>query len=240
MDLHVVPETLTTHPLLAIPLAFLGGLLTSLTPCIYPMIPITAAVVGAQEARFDRASGGLRRPVMLTGAYVLGLSYTYALLGLIAGLTGTLFGSISTEPGLYFLLANVLAVLGLMMLDVIPVPVPRRLVQWAATREGRGRVAATFGVGVASGLVVAPCGAPVMAAVLTWVAVTHSAALGFVYLFAFSLGMCAFLVVVGLAAGGAVRLPRPGPWMVWVKRGLAVVLLASAEYYLIQMGTLLL
>ena len=81
---------------------------------------------------------------------------------------------------------------------------------------------------------------PVMAAVLTWILTTRSALLGFVYLFVFSLGMCTLLGVVGLAAGGAVRLPRPGPWMVWVKRGFAAVLLGVAEYYLIQVGELLL
>jgi thiol:disulfide interchange protein DsbD len=87
--------------------------------------------------------------------------------------------------------------------------------------------------------VAAPCGAPVMAAVLTWVSTTRSAILGFTYLFVFSLGMCSLLVAVGFAAGGVLRLPRAGSWMVWVKRGFAVVMFGMAEYYLVQMGTLL-
>jgi thiol:disulfide interchange protein DsbD len=94
-------------------------------------------------------------------------------------------------------------------------------------------------MGAASGLVAAPCGAPVFAAVLTWVAATGSATLGFIYLFTFSLGMSALLVVVGLASGGAVRLPRAGNWMLWVKRIFAAVLLGTAEYYLVHMGQLL-
>lgn len=240
--LDVGLETLSQHPLLAVPLVFVGGVLTSLTPCIYPMIPITAAVVGGQRATMEALRSGsdlTRRAVVLTAAYVLGLSATYALLGLIAGLTGTLFGSISTNPWLYFLLANLLLGFGLMLLDVVPVLVPQRLLQWAATRDGSGRPAATLLMGSASGLVAAPCGAPVMAALLTWVAATHSAVLGFVYLFVFSLGMCTLLFVVGLATGSALRLPRPGPWMVWVKRGFAAVLLGVAEYYLIKMGALL-
>lgn len=237
MDFSILPQTLTEHPILALPLVFLGGLLTSFTPCIYPMIPITAAVVGGQSADTGRTSK--RRAVTLTAAYVVGLALTYALLGLLAGLTGTLFGSVSTNPWLHLLLANVLVISALMLLDVMPVPVPQRLLQRAATLDGKGRAAGTFAVGATSGLVAAPCGAPVMAAVLTWVAATGSAWLGFTYLFVFSLGMCALLVVVGLATGGAVRLPRPGPWMVWVKRGFAAVLLAVAEYYLIQMGALL-
>ena len=200
------------------------------------MIPITAAVVGGNASGRERSFG---RVLSLTLAYVLGLALVYALLGLIAGLTGTLFGAISTNPWLYFLLANILVLFGLMMLDVLPVPIPQRLLARAASMDGRGRIAGTFGVGAASGLVAAPCGAPVMGALLTWVAATKSAALGFMYLFVFSLGMCSLLVVVGLAAGGAVRLPRAGPWLLWVKRGFAVVMFGMAEYYLVQMGTLL-
>lgn len=94
-------------------------------------------------------------------------------------------------------------------------------------------------MGAASGLVAAPCGAPVMAAVLTWVSLTKSALLGFIYLFVFSLGMTTLLVVVGLSTGMLTRLPRAGAWMVWIKRGFAVLMLGVAEYYLIKMGQLL-
>jgi thiol:disulfide interchange protein DsbD len=78
-----------------------------------------------------------------------------------------------------------------------------------------------------------------MAAVLTWVTTTKNGGLGFLYLFVFSLGMCAVLVLVGLFSGTAARLPRAGVWMVWVKRLFAVIMIAAAEYYLIQMGQLL-
>lgn len=78
-----------------------------------------------------------------------------------------------------------------------------------------------------------------MAAVLTWVTSTQSAALGFVYLFVFSLGMCALLVLVGVFSGTVARLPRSGAWMTWIKRGFGFLMLAAAEYYLIKMGQLL-
>jgi thiol:disulfide interchange protein DsbD len=235
MDFSVVPDLLESRPLLALPLVFAGGVLTSLTPCIYPMIPITAAIVGGQSD----ASSSRTRVVVLTAAYVIGLALAYALLGLIAGMTGSLFGSISTNPLLYLLMANLLIAFALMLIDVVPVPVPQRWIQRAAEMSSGGRVASTFLMGGASGLVAAPCGAPVMAALLTWVAATGRAWLGFTYLFVFSLGMTALLVVIGLAAGGAVRLPRPGKWMVWVKRGFAALMLGVAEYYLVQTGFLL-
>ena len=77
-----------------------------------------------------------------------------------------------------------------------------------------------------------------MAAVLTWVTTTKSGLLGFIYLFSFSLGMCALLVLVGVSSGTLARLPRSGVWMSWVKRGFGFVMLAVAEYYLIKMGQL--
>ena len=235
---------LAAQPLIALPLVFLGGVLTSLTPCLYPMIPITAAIVGGQStnssapADSNGRARGRRRAVALTGAYALGLALVYATLGLFAGLTGTLFGAISTNPWLYLLMANLLLAFGLMMLDVLPVPVPQRVLARAAALEARGRITGAFLMGAASGLVAAPCGAPIFATVLTFVAATGNALLGFAYLFVFSLGMCTLLVVVGLVAGGAVRLPRPGPWMAWVKRGCAVLMIGTAEYYLVQMGQL--
>jgi thiol:disulfide interchange protein DsbD len=227
---------LSERPVLALPLLFAGGVLTSLTPCIYPMIPITAAIVGGQSVGGTASRG---RIVGLTLAYVLGLATVYALLGLLAGLSGSVFGAVSSNPWMSLLMANLLVLFALMMIDVVPVPVPRRLLARAASMDGRGRFAATFGMGAASGLVAAPCGAPVMGAVLGWVAATQSAALGFIYLFAFSLGMSVLLIAVGLSAGSVVRLPRAGAWMVWVKRGFALIMLGAAEYYLITMGALL-
>jgi cytochrome c biogenesis protein CcdA len=92
---------------------------------------------------------------------------------------------------------------------------------------------------VISGLVAAPCGAPIMASVLTWVTQTKSGTLGFVYLFSFSLGMCALLVGVGLSSGALARLPRSGVWMNWVKKGFGFLMLVVAEYYLVKMGQLI-
>jgi thiol:disulfide interchange protein DsbD len=173
---------------------------------------------------------------MLTLAYTLGLALVYAALGLFAGMSGTMFGEISSNPWLYFTMANMLIVAALAMLDVLPVRLPTALLTRAARAGNGGRVAGAFGMGAVSGAVAAPCSAPVMAAVLTWVATTKSAALGFLYLFTFSVGMCSLLVAVGLSAGTLARLPRAGAWMLWVKRGFAVIMIAVAEYYLVQMG----
>jgi cytochrome c-type biogenesis protein len=224
----------SAHPLAAIGGAFLGGVLTSLTPCLYPMIPITVAIVGGNAG----ATHTLRR-MSLAATYVIGLASAYAALGLVAGLTGTLFGSISTNPWLLFAMANVMLAAAAMMADVIPVPIPAALRDRAASAGNGGRYAGVFVMGVASGLVAAPCGAPVMAAILTWVATTKSALLGFVYLLAFSIGMSTLLLFFAFVADTSLRLPRAGPWMLWVKRAFAIILLGVAEYYLISMGQVL-
>jgi thiol:disulfide interchange protein DsbD len=226
-----LPETLQHAPIVAVATLFGAGVLTSLTPCIYPMIPITAGILGS--------AGGSgvprRRVVALTLTYVLGLATLYALLGMLAGLTGSLFGTVASSWWARLVTGNLLLLFGLAMLDVVPVSAPRRLVAWAG-RLGGGSYAAVFLLGTTSGLVAAPCGAPAFAVVLTWVAATGSGVLGFVYLFAFSLGMTALLVGVGLFSGLMTSLPRSGAWMVWVKRGAGVVMLVMAQYYFVQAG----
>ncbi|MCA9769190.1 MAG: sulfite exporter TauE/SafE family protein, partial [Gemmatimonadetes bacterium] len=150
--------------------------------------------------------------------------------------TGTLFGTISSNPWAYFTFGNLLLLAALAMLDVIPLRAPQRVLAWAG-RLGGDSVGGAFLLGATSGLVAAPCGAPAFAAVLTWVASTRSAVWGFTYLFVFSLGMTALLVVVGLASGTLAALPRAGTWTLWIKRLGAIIMLAMAEYYFVKMGT---
>ena len=201
------------------------------------MIPITAAIVGGSSVRVGSRTRA--RTVVLTFTYVIGLALAYASLGLFAGLTGTLFGSVSTNPWLYFAMANLLILAALAMLDVVPISVPSWLLTRASSVGEGGTPYGVFLMGAVSGLVAAPCSAPVMAAVLTWVTTTKSGVLGFIYLFVFSLGMCTLLVIVGLFSGTLARLPRAGTWMLWIKRIFALIMLGVAEYYLVQMGQLI-
>jgi thiol:disulfide interchange protein DsbD len=227
-------DTLQNNPLLAVATLFGAGVLTSLTPCIYPMIPITAGILAGSA---DRAPSRLRT-VTLTMTYVIGLALVYATLGLLAGLSGNLFGTVSANPWARFLTGNLLLIFGLAMLDVIPLRAPRRLTAWAAGL-GAGSYPAVFLLGATSGIVAAPCGAPAFAAVLTFVAQSRNAGLGFLYLLVFSIGMTSLLIVVGLFSGTLARLPRSGTWMVWIKRVAGAILIAAAEYYFIQVGMVL-
>jgi thiol:disulfide interchange protein DsbD len=232
--LYSLEATLREHPLAALPLMFGAGLVTSLTPCVYPMIPITAGILGGAAAE-GRSRG---RTIRMTLVYALGLALVYASLGVLAGMTRTLFGTVSASPWAYLLAGNFLLVFGLAMLDVFTVNAPARALQWAG-RFGGGSYGGVFAMGATSGLVAAPCGAPAFGAVLTFVAATGSAVLGFTYLFVFSLGMTALLIVVGLFAGTLGALPRAGRWTLWIKRASGILLLAMAEYYFVQMGKVL-
>jgi thiol:disulfide interchange protein DsbD len=165
------------------------------------------------------------RTVSLTLTYAVGLATLYAFLGMLAGLSGTLFGTVSASPWALLAIGNLLLLFALAMLDVLPVPVPRRLMDWAGS-QGGGSYGAVFLLGASSGIVAAPCGAPAFAVVLTWVAATGAGLMGFVYLFVFSLGMTALLVAVGLS----------GMWMIWAKRLAAIAMLAMAQYYFVRAG----
>lgn len=198
------------------------------------MIPITAGILGGAGAT-GRSRG---RTLVLTLVYVLGLALVYSMLGLLAGLSGTLFGSVSSSPWALLIMANLLLVFGLGLLDVFNFGVPSRVAAWAG-RIGGNSVAGVFALGATSGLVAAPCGAPAFAAVLTFVSTSGSAWLGFLYLFVFSLGLTALLVAVGIFSGVLAALPRAGGWTLTVKRVGGILLVGMAEYYFVRAGTVL-
>jgi cytochrome c-type biogenesis protein len=227
-------SALRDQPLVAAGALFVAGLATSLSPCVYPMIPITAGILGGAGATRRSRS----RTLGLTLAYVVGLALVYSLLGLLAGLTGTVFGSVSSSPWALLLMGNLLLVCGLALLDVFTIAVPDRVAAMVGRIRGDS-LGGVFALGATSGLVAAPCGAPAFAAVLTFVSTTQSAALGFLYLFIFSLGLTALLVAVGLSSGALAALPRSGRWTLAIKRAGGILLIVMAEYYFVRTGSVL-
>ncbi len=208
---------------------FIGGLLASLTPCVYPLIPVVATYIGSKAVgKKDRLS-----LFWLSLSYVLGMGVVYSSLGMFAALTGTLFGRIATNPWSYFVVANVFILLGLNVLDVIPLPVI------SPKNTSRPGVVGAFVVGATSGLVTSPCTTPVLGAVLIFVAKTQNILWGAVLLFSFSLGMGLLLLIVGSFSGFLASLPKPGKWMQVVKMLFGLGLIAIGEYFLIKMGRVL-
>lgn len=210
----------------ALGVAFLGGLLASLTPCVYPMIPITAGVIGHANI------GGSRwRGFGLSLTYVIGMALTYAALGIFAAATGRFFGAINSSPWSFFVVGNIILLFGLGMLDVVQLPTfAARL---GSQRLGLGGI---FLAGISSAMVAGPCTTPVLGTVLAYTASTHSLVAGGLLLFAFSMGMGALLLAVGTFSSFLTSIPRSGMWMVYIKKGMGLLMLALAEYFFIQAG----
>ncbi len=209
--------------------AFFGGILASFTPCVYPMIPITAGYVGSRNL-----GGSKLRGFFLSLVYVIGVAVTYSALGMAAALSGRIFGEVSTNPLIYFVVANVMIVLGLAMLDVFTIPsfAPKGSVSMGGTPG-------VFMLGIVSGFVAGPCTAPVMGVLLTYVATTRDTVLGGSLLFAFALGMGILLIIVGTFSGVLASLPKSGEWMVKIKKMLGILMIGLGEYFLVQMGMLM-
>ncbi len=217
---------------LAFLLAFAGGVLVSFTPCVYPVLPVTAGYIGSRGA----TSAG--RGFLLSAAYVLGMAATYAALGGVAAMTGQVFGQAAASPWTYLLVGNLCLLLGLSMFDAVRIPLPSFLAGRAGGKRPAG-VPGAFGVGVASGLIVGPCTAPVLGALLLYVGARKNPAFGISLLFTFALGMGMLIVLIGTFAGILSSLPKSGAWSERIKKGFGVVLIVSAEYLLVEAGRLL-
>lgn len=229
-------EQLTAGSLLAYPAAFVAGLLISFTPCVYPVIPIQLGFIGGQTSTTGlgkrQASG---RGFTLSLLFVIGMALVYAALGAAASLTGSLFGIWAASPWTYIFVSQVVLVLGLSMLDLFQLPTPQFMKRWNPARKGKGYVSAVL-IGAASGLVVGPCTAPALGAVLAYVGTQGHVLFGTSILFVFALGMGALMIVLGTFGGSLLALPRSGLWMVKVKKAFGVIMILIAEYLLIEAG----
>ena len=211
--------------LLAYGAAYLAGVLVSFTPCVYPVIPITAAVIGGQ----GDLSGA--RGFVLSLFFVLGLALTYTALGVFAALTGKLFGTIQTSPLTLGALGGLFILMGLAMLDVFQLSLERYAPR-GLTGGNRKGIFGSFMIGVTSGFILGPCTAPVLAVILGVVAARQSVFFGGSLLFVFSLGVGSLLVLVGTFAGILASLPKSGAWMTGVKKLSGIVMLAAGAYFL--------
>lgn len=215
-------EAIEQGPLAAAGVALLGGLLVSLTPCVYPMIAITVSVFGANQSRSRLDSFGLSL------AFVLGIVAMFTPLGVVAGLTGSLFGAALQNVWLLVAIAALFLAMSASMFGAFEVALPTAFVNRLARVGGFGKKGA-FGLGLVCGLIAAPCTGPVLTGILTWIAQTKDPAGGALAMIAFSLGLGAPFFLVGTFA---VHLPKSGRWMLSVKSLLAIVLAVVALYYL--------
>ncbi len=201
--------------------AFGFGLLASLTPCVYPMVVITVSVFGAKKA-------GRLRAAALSGAFVTGIATMFTPLGVAAGLTGMVFGSVLQNTWVLVGISVLFLTMAASMFGAFEIALPSGLVQRLNQVGGMGAKGA-FGLGLVCGLIAAPCTGPGLMSILAWISTTQNAVLGAVVMLSFSLGLGAPFFVVGALA---MQLPKSGQWMLSVKSLLGLALAVVALYYL--------
>lgn len=208
--------------LVVLALLFLGGLALNLTPCVYPVIPLTVSFFGGQ------AHGQRGRSFALAALYVLGMATMYSGLGVAAALSGKLFGAALQSPWVLGGVAAVLVALALSMFGLYDLVMPSALVQKTGARTG---AVGAYAMGMLVGIVAAPCVGPFVLGLLAFVAARQNAALGFLLFFALSLGLGLPYLFLGAFSGRIAALPRAGFWMEGVKKIFGWVLLAMAAYF---------
>jgi thiol:disulfide interchange protein DsbD len=209
--------------LLAYLSVFGAGVLTSLTPCVYPMIPIVMGIFGARGENVSRG-----RAFGLASLYVAGMGVMYSALGVAVALAGRSFGALLSNP--WFVVPIVLFYIALAasMFGAFELNLPSGLQERLSTVGGKG-VGGAFAMGLVGGLTAAPCTGPMLLGILTFVATTHNAPLGFTLLFTYAIGMGLLFWVLALFA---VSLPKSGRWMESVKSIAGVALLVMGVYFL--------
>ncbi|TFG80466.1 MAG: hypothetical protein E4H23_02390 [Chrysiogenales bacterium] len=206
-------------------LVFAAGFLASLTPCVYPVIPIIMGYVGG------RSGGRKLKGFTLSLFFVLGLSLVYSLLGVVAAKTGSLIGISFQNPIVVTAIAAIFIIMGLSLAGLFSIPVPA----WISSKVSgshKSDIAGALIVGGISAVIAAPCVGPVLIALLSWISQSGNVFLGFWLTFVFSLGLSVIFLVAGTFSGAIAALPRGGKWMSTVKYFFSALLIAGGIFFL--------
>jgi thiol:disulfide interchange protein DsbD len=216
----------TQSPWAQILFALLLGLLLSLTPCIYPMIPITIGILHSQGRK------SLLHDFLGSLCYACGLATTFACLGLLATVAGSSFGSLLSQPHFVISLVLFIGYMSLTMIGIIDMYIPSFMKGEVKLYKNFGPFAASYLFGAISGTIASPCVSPGLALLLSIVATMGSKILGFLLLFAFGIGLSIPLIVIGTFSNSLYLLPKSGMWMVEIKKALGFFMMATCFYYL--------
>ncbi|MDA2923569.1 thioredoxin family protein [Acidobacteria bacterium AH-259-L09] len=209
----------------ALPFLFVLGLALNLTPCVYPMIPVTIGYFSHQS------EGKTWRVFGLGLMYLLGIAITYSTLGVIAALTGQMFGALLQNPWVLVSVAMIMVVLALSLFGMYQIQAPS-FIRRKISGGSSGGILGALTMGLVVGIVAAPCVGPVTFGLLTYVGATGNPWLGFWMFFTLSLGLGAPYVALGTFSGGLKKLPKSGVWMLWVERLFGFALLGLALYFI--------
>jgi len=201
---------------------FLGGLALNLTPCIYPLIPITISYFGGKSEK-------IKGHIIIHGIlYMLGLAITNSLLGLSAALSGGMLGFALQNPFVLIFVAGVMIAMALSFFGLWELRLPFWLTRVAS--KNYAGFSGTFFMGLTLGIVAAPCLGPFILGLLIYVGQKGDAFLGFLYLFILSIGLGLPLAVLAIFSGTIARLPKSGDWMLWIRKFMGWVLLGMAAF----------
>ena len=204
--------------------AFFGGLLASFTPCVYPLIPIsTGYIIG--NAQNSKIKGFL-----LSLFYVTGIAITYSSLGILAVLTGRMFGEFSINPIVNLVSGVLILIFGISMFDLFHFNFTLDLK--APVHRKRSYFLALF-LGLVSGLMISPCLTPILGAILTYLSTTKNIFYGGFLLLSFSYGMGLIFILIGTFGVSFTGLPKPGKWMVAIKKICATIIVLTGLYFII-------
>ncbi len=201
---------------------FAGGMALNLTPCVYPLIPITVSYFGGRSGQGKLIGHGL--------CYIGGLSITNSTLGVVAALTGGLMGAMLQSPLVLAGIAAILVIFATSLFGFWELRLPSGLIQ-AASKPYAGYLGTLF-MGLTLGVVAAPCIGPFVLGLLTWVASMGSPWIGFIIFFTLSLGLGLPLFFLAIFSGQIDKLPRSGEWMIWVRKLMGWVLVGMAAYFI--------
>jgi len=208
------------------------GVATSFTPCVYPLLPIITGVVGSSK------ENSAIKNFFVSLAYVLGMSIVFSILGVLAALTGKMFGQFQSSPAANIIVGSIIIVFSLSLMGVVTLPT------FLLNRLGAGKVMkggtifSSFFMGAASGLIAAPCTTAVLGALLAYVSSTQNVVLGFSPIFTFAIGLGTLLILVGTFAGIVAIFPKNTVWMERLSKIMAFLMLIIGCYFIFKAGTL--
>ena len=244
---HTLESNSLLSMFLALGIAYLGGILSSFTPCIYPMIPITIGLIGGTSQK------NIKTGWLLSSAYVLGMSVIYTVLGVLASVSGKIFGTYTNSSGWYLFLGIILAISSLWMFEVFNFDpnvflfkVMSRLTKKkhasgtipGIAERNEANLFGAFTLGVSSGFIASPCTTPVLTTILSFIASQNSVIFGALLMFFFALGLGTILVLIGTFTGAMKVLPKSGAWLKTLKIVSGLLILGISLYYVYKAGTL--
>lgn len=224
-------EWMVHQPLIAFAAAFWGGVLASFTPCTYPVLPITIAYIGHQASR------SRTKVLFYSLLYATGMALAYTGLGIVATLSGKVFGSWVGSRWLYIFVGSICICSALIMAGVIPLKLPARLQRIGRMESSKGGVGALT-MGITSALILGPCTTPILGVLLSFAAAKHNLPWTIMVFLAFSYGLAFIVVLAGIFVGIMTGLPKSGYWLRLIQRAFAFVMLLIGEYFIYKAGTL--